>query len=98
MQKIELDVSELPAPEPFEQIMKALMVLSADEYLKVSHRRQPLLLYKPLTENGFKFHVQKGNSHAFDIFIWHQGHEAPEGLQMPSIAKLDNPPETCTED
>lgn len=86
MEVIELDVSTLPAPEPFDVIMQALVEMSEDQYLKVSHRKQPLLLYKPLEENNFDYHVQQGQSHAFDIFIWHRSANAPVGLIMPPLA------------
>ena len=97
MQEILLDVSELPAPEPFDLIMKALVTLSEDQYLRVSHRKQPLLLYRPLRENSFDFHVQKGKHHAYDIFIWHQSQKPPEGLIWPSIAETANPPAQCSD-
>lgn len=98
MKEIILDVSELPAPEPFEKIMQAVAGLAENEYLRVAHRRQPLLLYKPLQENGFDFHVQKADATAFDIFIWQQRQSPPSGLSMPSIAETDNPPDQCCED
>ncbi len=90
MEEIYLDVSELPAPEPFDQIMRALVILGKDQYLRVGHRKQPLLLYKPLQENGFAFHVQKGKVHAFDIFIWHNAQASPAGLVMPSLAETNS--------
>ena len=98
MIEVYLDVSELPAPEPFEQIMQALASMAEDEYLKVSHRKQPLLLFRPLAENGYDFHVQTGAVHAFDIFIWRQEQAPPGGLVMPSIAEVNNPPGRCTDD
>ena len=95
MHIIEIDVSELPAPEPFEVIMDALLSLDKQHYLRVSHRKQPLLLYKPLEENNFDFHVQKGEVQAFDIFIWHKGETPPAGLVQPSIADTRKPPDDC---
>ena len=97
MQEIILDVSELPAPEPFDKIMQALVVLDSDQYLRVVHRKQPLLLYRPLLENGFDFHVQKGRVQAFDIFIWHKQQLAPEGLILPSIADIQTSPNKCSD-
>lgn len=95
MQEIILDVSDLPAPEPFDRIMEALLVLDKEQYLRVSHRKQPLLLYKPLRDNGFDFHVQKGTVQAYDIYIWHQQQNPPAGLILPSIAETSNPPDRC---
>jgi len=90
VEEIYLDVSELPAPEPFDQIMQALVILGKDQYLRVGHRKQPLLLYKPLQENGFDYHLQKGKIHAFDIFIWHNSQTSPAGLVMPSLAETNS--------
>lgn len=86
MDVIELDVSTLPAPEPFDVIMQALVEMNEGQYLKVSHRKQPQLLYKPLEENNFDYHVQQGQPHAFDIFIWHKSAKAPAELVMPPLA------------
>lgn len=81
-----LDVSDLPAPEPFSAIMEALSALREEDVLEVRHRRQPLLLYQPLRDLGFSFHVQQRGPDAFDIFIWRQGHAAPVGLRYPNLA------------
>ncbi len=86
MKVINLDVSTLPAPEPFELIMQALVEMNEDQYLRVSHRKQPLLLYKPLVENNFDYHVQQGKLEAFDIFIWHSSAKAPQELVIPAVA------------
>ena len=97
MLQVSLDVSELPAPEPFDKIMQAIQNLGKDQYLIVSHRKQPLLLYKPLQESGFSYHVQKGKIQAFDIFIWFKEQNPPAGLVMPSIADTSNPAEKCSD-
>jgi len=86
VQEIQLDVSKLAAPEPFEVIMQALVSLNENQYLKIAHRKQPQLLYKPLIENGFDYHVQKGKVEAFDIFIWHSSMQQPDGLVTPALA------------
>ena len=97
MEEIYLDVSDLPAPEPLQQIMQALVVLEKHQFLKVAHRKEPLLLYKSLQENGFDFHVQNGQVQAFDIFIWHKSQSHPEGLVLPSIADINNIADKCTD-
>jgi len=96
VQQIDLDVSDLPAPEPFDRIMQALVNLATDQYLRVAHRKQPLLLFKPLQDNGYTFHVQKGQTQAFDIYIWHTQSPAPKDLITPSIVDTNNPPEQCS--
>lgn len=79
-QAIVLDVSELPAPEPFHQIMHTLTQLKDDQYLRVHHRREPKLLYQPLDDMGFDIRVQPGSMAAFEIVIWKKGQSAPEPL------------------
>ncbi len=86
MQEISLDVSQLPAPEPFDLIMAALVKLDENQYLRVAHRKQPLLLYKPLQKNNFDYHVQKGVVEAYDIFIWHSSRQSPKDLIKPALA------------
>ena len=95
MEKVNLDVSELPVPEPFDRIIQALEVLAKEQYLRVTHRREPLLLYKPLATSGFDFHVQKGNEHPFEIFIWYKEQNAPQELIYPSIADISNIIDKC---
>ncbi len=86
MEEILIDVSTLPAPEPFEIIMGALIKLDESQFLRVAHRKQPLLLYKPLIESGFDYHVQPGKTEALDIYIWHSSQNPPEGLIEPALA------------
>ncbi len=89
LSQISIDVSELPAPEPFDRIMHSLGELRADEYLKVEHRKQPLFLYQPLLELGYKFHVQPGTTQVFDIFIWPEKLPRPSNLIFPCIAETE---------
>lgn len=94
-QPIVLDVSDLPAPEPFDRIMEALRGLAKNQYMRVEHRQQPMLLYPQLQQRGFRYHVQQGSVQAFDIFIWHGDRSSPEGLVEPNLAEGDNPPGAC---
>ena len=57
LQAIDLDVSELPAPEPMRQILLALAALSPGQCLVISHRKNPVPLYPKLTELGFVYRV-----------------------------------------
>jgi len=105
MKVIKLDVSELPAPEPFQRIMEILLGMTSGEYLKVVHRKQPLLLYKPLSQQGFSYHVQKAaptqksERPLFEIFIWRGAQLPPEELVQPNLAaaysQSDKPPINC---
>lgn len=65
-----LDVSALEPPEPRDRILAVLEHLAAGEYLRVLHRREPLLLYPWLQEHGFAWHTQIGDTTAFEIILW----------------------------
>gem|GEM_PF-2842645 len=95
MEQITLDVSDLPAPEPFDAILMALTVMKKDQYLRVVHRKQPLLLYKPLQQLGFNFHVQKGDTQDFEIFIWAESQDTPPDIILPNLASLNDTPSNC---
>jgi len=95
VKRITLDVSDLPAPEPFDKILKALATIAEDRYLKIVHRKQPLLLYKPLQELGFNFHVQKTGNQAFEIFIWAKNQNTPPDIILPNLATLNDTPSQC---
>lgn len=89
MKVIHIDVSELPAPEPLQKIFETLKKMPEQHILKVNHRKLPRLLYKPLTQQGYKFHVQPGKHHAYDIFIWKSTINPPENLTPPNLANDD---------
>lgn len=69
MNVIELDVSELPAPEPWLAIMRALADLQAEQVLLVKHSREPFPLYQKLTELGFHYDVNKTANQLIEIRI-----------------------------
>ena len=48
-----LDVRGLPPPEPFENILRALPTLSAEETLHVLIHREPFPLYEMLRDAGY---------------------------------------------
>lgn len=54
----ELDVSDLPAPEPFEQALDALRALAPGDRLLLRHRRQPYPLYELLARIGYDYQVE----------------------------------------
>jgi len=66
-----LDVSDLEAPEPMEQVLSFLENLKCGEYLRMLHRREPFPLYAILKERGFAFDIFFGKSTNFEILIWH---------------------------
>jgi len=69
-QQIYIDVSELEAPEPFEQIMPLVRSLQINQYIKVLHRKEPFPLYEILLENGYNYRAIPVNSGQYWIVIW----------------------------
>ncbi|MCA9787184.1 MAG: DUF2249 domain-containing protein [Candidatus Cloacimonetes bacterium] len=68
-----LDVSSLPAPEPFERIIAALSELSPEGCLRVEHRREPFPLYPFLERAGYSWSVQRASQPmdpAIVLLIW----------------------------
>jgi hypothetical protein len=67
-----LDVSELPPPEPLERALAAVQRLGLGEYLRMTHRREPCLLFPVLEQNGFAWRIRREGSGAYEIFIWRE--------------------------
>lgn len=55
----EIDVRNLPPPEPFEQIMLALKTLPVSEVLQVLIHREPYPLYEVLRDHGYAWQTDK---------------------------------------
>ncbi|MCP4994874.1 MAG: DUF2249 domain-containing protein [Gammaproteobacteria bacterium] len=68
-----LDVSMLEPCEPLDRSIEAVRALSSGDYLKVIHRREPLLLYPMLQELGFSWHAQQADDSIYHIFVWKNG-------------------------
>ncbi|OGI69019.1 MAG: hypothetical protein A2W18_13790 [Candidatus Muproteobacteria bacterium RBG_16_60_9] len=82
-----LDVSDLPPPEPLEQVTAALGNLAPGDYLRILHRREPLLLYPWLEEHGFVWSTQPGETTSFEIFIWRRSEEQPTIVATPVLKR-----------
>lgn len=67
----ELDVCELPPPEPFERIMHALSSLPAESVLQVHIHREPYPLYKALRDSGYVWQTIPLTDGSFSIHINH---------------------------
>lgn len=65
------DVSLLEHPEPLEIMTNEIKRLCDDEYIKMIHRKEPLILYEILDSNGFFYYVTKKDK-LFHIFITKQ--------------------------
>ena len=66
-----LDVSELEPCEPLERTLAACSELTAGEYLRVLHRREPYPLYGLLDKQGLAHHTRSGADTSCEILIWH---------------------------
>jgi hypothetical protein len=68
--EILVDVSELEAPEPFEQVINAVLQLNAGEYICMLHRKKPLPLIQWLQEQGFACVFKTELQNHWNIYIW----------------------------
>lgn len=66
---IELDVRELPPPEPMMKILEKLNEIDENTILLVHHHREPLMLYPKLEERGFQAITYKINPDYFKVII-----------------------------
>ncbi|PVV08035.1 MAG: hypothetical protein B6D77_12740 [gamma proteobacterium symbiont of Ctena orbiculata] len=77
--ELRLDVRELEPPVPLERILEALEELSADDWLRVVHSREPYPLYSMLREMDFTWRT-KWQSNICVILIWHVGSPPPDSI------------------
>ncbi len=81
--EILLDVSDLEPPEPLTRALDTVEQLTAGQYLRMLHRRDPCLLYGNLDNNGFKYFQRKGATTAVEIFIWRENDaEAANAVEL----------------
>lgn len=71
IETVTLNVSDLPPPEPMEQILLALSKLTSNQMLKVTHRKEPFPLFEKLGKSNFAFHSKKLAPNQFVIHIFH---------------------------
>lgn len=69
---VEIDVRELPPPEPMTNILSALAQLEKNTTLLVIHNRQPFPLYEKLVQAGWVYHCQNIKDDLFHISIYRQ--------------------------
>jgi len=65
----ELDVRGLPPPEPFENIMRTLQKLPAEETLQVLIHREPFPLYDALRAAGYSWQATELADCGYKILI-----------------------------
>lgn len=66
---LEIDVRGLPPPEPFENIMRTLQKLPAEETLQVLIHREPFPLYDALRNSGYTWQATALADGSFNILI-----------------------------
>ena len=66
---VELDVRGLPQPEPFENIVRTLQTLPAEDTLQVLIHREPFPLYDALRANGYTWQTTPLEDGSFKILI-----------------------------
>ena len=76
MIKIEIDVRELEPPEPLQRVLEVSSSLPKDHYIKMIHRREPVLLFPILKKQHLQYSIEEIDE-IFNIYIWHEGIEQP---------------------
>ncbi len=66
---IEIDVRELPPPEPMMKILETINQVDEKTVLLVHHHREPMMLYPKLEERGFEAITNKINDNYFKVLI-----------------------------
>lgn len=66
---IEIDVRELPPPEPMIKILETLSQIDEQTFLLVHHHREPMMLYPKLEERGFEAITNKINDNYYKVLI-----------------------------
>lgn len=66
---IEIDVRELPPPEPMMKILETLPQIDEQTVLLVHHHREPMMLYPKLEERGYEAVVNKINDNYYKVLI-----------------------------
>lgn len=67
---LEIDVRDLPPPQPLERILDALADLPAGDRLCIRHRREPHPLYGMLRNMGYRWQTIHHARDDFEILIW----------------------------
>lgn len=66
---IEINVRELPPPEPMMKVFETLPKVDENTLLLVHHHREPLMLYPKLEERGYRAQSNKIDENYYKVFI-----------------------------
>jgi len=78
MTRCYLDVSSLACPEPLESILERLHHLKPGEFLHVTIKRNPTLLYPILEKRGFDCMCCEEEDSRCEMLIWRRGDHTAE--------------------
>src|SRR5690554_5569480 len=67
---IELDVRDLPMPQPMMSILEALENLPQGQALFVQHKKVPVFLLPELRERGFSYRIKEIEDHHVQLLIF----------------------------
>ncbi len=84
-----LDVSQLACPEPLEAVLEHLGQLKQGEFLHVTTRRDPALLYPMLEKRGFDYLACPDEHICCGILIWRLGDRAAESAARALLSTSD---------
>lgn len=77
-----LDVSDLEPPDPMMRTLDAAERLQPGCYLRMTHRREPCMLYDRLEDRGFAYDTRSADNGQCLVFIWRSDDpEAGEAAQ-----------------
>lgn len=75
----QLDVSDLPAPEPLEKVLELLASSAKNEIICMIHRTTPCSLFSILKDRGYAFKVvEKGKQ--ILVYIWNSENECAQNI------------------
>ena len=75
--KIQLDLRDLPAPEPMERILDALEQLQPHQHLEALTPFRPVPLFPILEQMGFSWHADDMVGGHARIIIRHRDRHSP---------------------
>lgn len=68
--RVEIDVRDLPMPQPMMTILEALEKLKDGQALFVQHKKMPLFLLPELKERGYEYRIKEVADHHVQLLIF----------------------------
>lgn len=73
---VRINVCGLEPPEPLERVLEALSTLAPQQKLCMLIDREPLPLYRILTNNGYRYETKTTPDYRYEILVWKDGQGA----------------------